>query len=221
VRFYLRLAREGVCGRQGVPTLHGGESMGKFAQRTEAGTVVLYDVVLFLHILTVAIAFFLIGIAVHATLRCCTASTLGEARDGLSAAARIGRFMPVITVLLLATGGYLTQSRWSWSTSWVDVSVAGLLLVTAVGGGLIATRERGLHRKLDEVQTNGGALARDPMLLGATGINIGLVAAVMFVMVVKPALAVSIIALAIGAAAGFAALSALSRSALSVSPQPQ
>lgn len=183
--------------------------------------MVWYDVVLFLHILTVAAAFFLIGVAVYATMRCCNASTHAEARDGLSVAGRIGRWMPAITVLLLVTGAFLTQSRWSWRTAWIDVSVAGLLLVTGIGGGVFGTRERALHRKLNNAQADGAVLPRDPVLLSATGLNVGLVTAVMFVMVVKPPLLVSICALVIGAAAGFAAFSTMTRSALSVRPQPQ
>ncbi len=167
----------------------------------------MYDLVLFVHISTIAAAFFVIGIIVSALIR------LRGVRDGASAlsaastAAAAGKIMPLATVSLLLTGAYMTHARWSWTTPWIDVSIAGLLIVTAMGAGVIGSRERALHCAL-HAAGNGPIDAAttvrmcDPMLVAGTMINVGLVCAVMFVMVVKPSLVVAIVVVGAGAACG-------------------
>ncbi len=121
--------------------------------------------------------------------------------------------MPAATVLLLVTGAYLTQARWTWSTPWVDVSVAGLLLVTVFGAAALGGRQRALDEALRRASALDLATTRlvlDPFLLVGGVANMGLVAGVMFVMVVKPPLAAGIAALIVGAGCGtFAGASAI------------
>ena len=160
----------------------------------------LYDFVLFLHLLTVGGAFFMIGIMIHALLKLRTAPDLAAARAAGSAAAALGKRMPLITVALLLTGAYLTQTRWSWGTSWIDVSIAGLLLVTVFGGAVIGGRERALGKALGRAANGEPEEAlersmRDPLLVAGSAMNAGIVCGVMFVMTMKP-----------GAIAGVAAL---------------
>ena len=54
-------------------------------------------------------------------------------------AGKIGRAFPVAILGLFATGAYMTSDVWSWSTGWIDVSIAGLAIV-AIQGPLIAER---------------------------------------------------------------------------------
>ena len=167
----------------------------------------MYDVVLFLHILTIAAAFFVIGIMVSALMRLRRVPDVASAFSAASTAAAAGKIMPLATVSLLLTGAYMTHARWSWTAPWIDVSIAGLLLVTVMGAGVIGGRERALHREL-HAAGNGPVDAAtavrlcDPMLVAGTIAEVGLVCAVMFVMVVKPSLVGAIGVLVAGAACG-------------------
>src|SRR5579862_3590215 len=106
------------------------------------------NIVLFLHLLTVAGAFCAVGAMIASMARLWGAGEPREASVALEGASRIGRMMPIVTLLLLVTGGIMTQASWQWTTAWIDVGVAGLLVITAIGGGVIGSRERALHAKL-------------------------------------------------------------------------
>ncbi len=167
----------------------------------------MYDVVLFLHILTIAAAFFVIGIMVSALIRLRRVPDVASAFSAASTAAAAGKIMPIATVLLLLTGAYMTHARWSWTTPWIDVSIAGLLLVTVIGGGFIGARERALHRELHAagngpIDAATAARLCDPVLVAGTMVEVGLVCAVMFVMIVKPSLGAAILVVCVGAACG-------------------
>ncbi len=176
----------------------------------------LYNLVLFLHLITIGGAFFALGIMLSSIARLRATRSIVAARAAAATAAGTGKIMPVATLLFLATGAYLTSARWTWSTPWIDVSIAGLLVVTAFGGGVMGTRERAVHRALETA--DGTALdaqtARrvvDPFLVVGSAANIGLVCGVMFVMVVKPSLAGGVLALVVAAACGAFAGSAAIR----------
>lgn len=166
-----------------------------------------YQFVLYLHLLTVVGAVFVIGMMVTSLLRMRAAKTVAVARSEARFSSAAAKAMPVVAVLLLLTGGYLTQREWTWSTPWIDLAIAGLLLIMGVGGGVLGSRERRLDAALEsapgpDLDQTLVAQLRDPLLLVANGVIIGLVAGVMFVMTMKPALWIGIAALLVGAAAG-------------------
>ena len=173
----------------------------------------MYQLVLFLHLLTIAIAFFAMGTMISSVLRLRAATDVASARAAALAASGVEKVMPVATVLLLLTGAYLTQTRWTWTTPWIDVSIAGLLIVTVFGAGALGGRQRALDRVLTRASALDAATTRlvlDPFLLVGGVADMGLVAGVMFVMVVKPPLFAGIAALIVGAACGaFAGASAI------------
>jgi len=167
----------------------------------------VYEFVLFLHLVTLAAAFLAMGVMLNCVMRLRAATDVSSARATCAALAGIEKVMPAATVLLLVTGGYLTHARWTWTTPWIDVAIAGLIAVTIFGGGVLGGRARSLQRALTEARSGGvdAATARllaDPLFVVGNVANIGLVVAVMFVMVVKPALAGGIVALVVGAACG-------------------
>src|SRR5579884_530896 len=160
----------------------------------------MYELVLFVHLLTIGAAFLAIGMMLYAVFQLRSAGTVAQALQAVTASAKVEKIMPIATILLLATGGYMTQNRWTWATPWVDVSIAGLLLITAIGAGALGSRQRALHSALEQAKATAlddalAARLHDPFLVVASGLNIGLVAGVMYVMVMKPSLAVAIAAL--------------------------
>lgn len=167
----------------------------------------MYHIVLFVHFLAIVLAFFATGL-VHAgmsALHRCT--TVREARNAAAQAGAASKLHPLAILLLFATGAYMTQVSWTWSTPWIDCSIVALALIGVFGGGVLGARERGLQRFLAE--TPDGALTQpvrqrlhDPLVtVGGTAIPF-FVFAVMFVMIVKGDLLASIATLVAGAALG-------------------
>jgi hypothetical protein len=181
----------------------------------------MYQFTLFLHLLVLVASFFTMGLIVNSLIRLRTTRRVSEALEAIAFAGNAEKAMPLVTVALLGTGGYMTQSRWSWTAPWVDVSIIGLLLVTVIGGVVIGRRERALHLALEKTTTESidGDLARrlnDPFLLVASAANIGLVCGVMFTMSIKPSPAGGIVALLLGGAIGIVAGLTTSRPAASL-----
>lgn len=169
----------------------------------------MYNVVLFIHLLTVAAAFFAMGIMLNSIIQLRSIHRIGEAQRCAGIVGNASKIMPLATLLLLLTGGYMTHDRWAWSMAWVALSVIGLLLVTFVGAGIMGPRERALHKVLSQASSEvlDDAVVsqlRAPLFLTGSGFNVGLVCAVMFVMVTKPEWLGGIVALIIGGVAGVA-----------------
>jgi hypothetical protein len=174
----------------------------------------MYEIVLFVHLLTIGAAFLAMGMMLFALLQLRGAQTVADALRAALSAGSVEKIMPVATLLLFASGAYMTHDRWKWTTPWIDVSIAGLLIVTVIGAGALGSRQRALHAALEAAHgtaINAALAARigDPFLLAASGCNIGLVAGVMYVMVTKPPLVAGIAALLMGAAIGAFALGRL------------
>lgn len=175
----------------------------------------MYEVVLFIHLLTIGAAFLAMGMMLFATFQLRNATTVSGALQALSSSSAIEKIMPAATVLLLLTGGYMTHDRWTWSTPWIDVSIAGLLLVTAIGAGALGSRQRSLHVALEKASVLDASLCArlcDPFCVVGSGLNIGLVAGVMLVMVTKPSLMLGIVEVIIGGAVVAVAFSMLTQS---------
>lgn len=176
----------------------------------------MYNTVLYIHLLAVVGAFLGMGVMLNSIIQLRTANVVNDALRCSTLGAKAARFMPVATVLLLATGGYMTQDRWSWSAPWVYLSIVGLLLVTVIGAGVLGSRERALHAALTNAA--GGTIdsklagqLRAPFCVTVSGFNAGLVCAVMFVMVNKPDLIAGIVALSAGAVLGASIFAIASR----------
>ena len=63
---------------------------------------------------------------------------------------RPGGLFPVSILGLLASGAYLTSDAWTWSTPWIDVSIAGLVLVALQGPLVAGPRAEALKRALND-----------------------------------------------------------------------
>ncbi len=98
-----------------------------------------YDVVLYLHLLSV-----FVGIGAASVLLVClfqlrAARTLEQAVPWGMVAGKVGKLFPIAIVGLFASGAYMASKEWTWGTSWIDLGIAGLV-VLAVQGPLIAER---------------------------------------------------------------------------------
>ena len=70
-------------------------------------------------------------------------------------AGKMGKLFPIAIIGLFASGAYMTStsvSPWSWSTRWIDVGIAALVVLTVQGAGIA---ERTGHKLGAALQANG------------------------------------------------------------------
>ena len=117
---------------------------------------------------------------------------------------------------LVATGAYLTAHSWTWSTAWIDASIAGLIVVSLQGALVGGPRTEALK---DAIQASGPGtldaearhLAHDRALWIVLLANPGVVLGIVWNMTVKPGAAGAIAAIVVGYAVGAAAALAAAR----------
>jgi hypothetical protein len=168
-----------------------------------------YNVVLFLHLLAVAAAF-TTALMLHAVeYKIRAAKTVAEIRAWTALTSKIVRCFPFVIVGLAGTGAFLAHAAWSWTTPWIEVSIAGLIVNQVLGNGVSARRGRALDRALDGVPEGAvphhvAALTRDPLAWSASLATTGITISIIFIMTTKTGLLASAVALMVGASAGIA-----------------
>ncbi|MFL5915522.1 MAG: hypothetical protein ACJ752_07785 [Gaiellaceae bacterium] len=179
-----------------------------------------YHYVLYVHLLSL-----FVGIGAAAVLLACllqlrVARTLEQAAPWGMMAGKVGKFFPVAILGLFGTGAYLTSETtlpWTWSTRWIDVGIAVLVVLFAQGFGIA---ERTGHKLGAAMQANGPGplgpecrrLALHPGLWVVEFTNIGLVLGVVWDMTQKPGLGESLAAVLVGYAVGAALALLITRS---------
>jgi hypothetical protein len=168
-----------------------------------------YRTVLFLHLISLGVGFSAAGALLLCLFRLRSATTLTDAVPWGVAAGKVEKAFPVAVVGLFATGAYMTSDVWTWSTGWIEVGIAGLIVV-AVQGPLLGGRSaKLLERALQEngpgpLGAHARAMTRHPGLWIAELANIGVVLAIVWNMTQKPgtgeAIAVLVIGYVLGAA---------------------
>jgi hypothetical protein len=175
-----------------------------------------YHVVLYIHLLAL-----FVGVGAAAVLLACLiqlrgAQTLADAVPWGMVAGKTTRAFPVAILGLFGTGAYMTSDVWTWSTRWIDVSIAGLVLIT-LQGPLVAERtakklERALHENgPGPLGKHARRMARHPGLWVAELTNVGMVLGVVWAMTQKPGLGGSIAAVVGGYLVGAAIALPLTR----------
>jgi hypothetical protein len=165
------------------------------------------------------------GIAVVSVsyLRLRSARTLADATPWAKVADQVGWVFPLSILALLATGAYMTSDSWTWSTGWIDISIAALILVSLQGPIVAGPRSRALKLALDEsgpgpLDQPVRALTQDTTLWIVIFANPGIVLAITWNMTAKPGVAGAIAAVVVGYAAGAVAALALTRNAAGPPP---
>jgi hypothetical protein len=158
-----------------------------------------YHVVLYIHLLAL-----FVGIGAGAILLVClfqlrASQTLADAVPWGMVAGKTARAFPVAILGLFGTGAYMTSDVWTWSTRWIDVSIAGLVLL-ALQGPLVAERtakklERALHENgPGPLGKHARRMTRHPGLWVAEFSNLGVVFGIVWDMTQKPGTASAIAA---------------------------
>ena len=163
----------------------------------------LYHLVLFLHLASVVAAFSVATLLHLAHHRLRTATHVGPALDAATLTRRAAPAMPFLALALFATGGWLTQTAYTWRTPWVEWGTGGLLLMQVVSLAILKPRMQAIGRTLatagvDALPAEITARLRDRVLSAAAHVQLGLATGILFVMVMKPAVAGCALALAAG-----------------------
>jgi hypothetical protein len=162
----------------------------------------LYSIMLFVHLAALAVLFAGMGIAHLALRRARAATTAATVRPWLMTFAGLKHVFPAASVVLLLSGFELARERDFWSHGWVWVAIAGVALMLVLGATVNAAWGRSVGRALagepdGTLSDATRARLRSPSIMMSAHLNIGLVAAIMYLMIAKPG----------GAAAGALALS--------------
>lgn len=156
-----------------------------------------YDVALFIHLLGVITLFLALGIVQRAGIRLRAAATVEHARLWLELLRTSGPMFPSAAVLLLVTGLYMTAGSWSFSTPWVAVSLAGLVVLALQGGLVQGTRLRAMGVAAaaaadGPVPPELARLIADPVPWVSLGATNGAALGILWLMATKPGLVVSV-----------------------------
>jgi hypothetical protein len=167
----------------------------------------LYSFVVFVHVITVMVAFGAAAIGHLALLNMRRSDTLGKLTLWAQGTAGSAKLLPIASLIVLGTGLYLTSAAWGWGTGWIEVSIAGLLLIKVIGGAMIGPRMKGLGIALAQagdgpVPPSIQAKVADPVLWAATHTNTAMVVGITILMTGKPAFPVAIAVLIAAAALG-------------------
>ena len=185
-----------------------------------------YEIVLYLHILSLFVAFGVTGALWFALARLRSARVCGEALQWLAVGKTAGMVFPVVLLTLLATGAFMVHHSWTWSTPWVDAGLTGVVFLGVVGDRV----EGGKGKKIAHVlaadpgapiQGAAAAALRNPLFWSAGLVNPLIATAVAFDMVTKPGPAGAGAALAIAVVVGCAAAVPLWRTRPTEAPAPE
>ena len=188
--------------------------------------MIAYHTALYIHLLALLAAVATSTVVHLAAGRARAATTVAETRQWAALAGRTARNFPIATLVLFASGSFMVsvQSVWSWRAGWVDAGIAGvawLLLSGAMLGKRGAKAGRALARVGAGDLDGARAALRDPVAAAFSWVNMGVALGVVYAMAAKPGLVGSLIALAIGAAAGLAVHLRSARRAVAAAPAAQ
>jgi Predicted integral membrane protein (DUF2269) len=169
----------------------------------------IYTIVLFLHIssaigVCIGISVLLLGVVL---LR--RAKGVEQVRSTLAFVTIAFPIAGFSMLLLLAAGFYLALSAWSLGTSWIAVTLVSLLLMIALGAGLMGPRMRAIVMATREALD--GSLSsqlseriHDPILFTVLLLQAIMLLGIVFLMTTKPGLANSIIVMVVALVLGVA-----------------
>lgn len=180
-----------------------------------------YHYVLYVHLLSLFVGVGAASVLLACLLQLRAARTLEQAVPWGMMAGKVGKFFPIAILGLFGTGAYMTSETtfpWTWSTSWIEVGIAALVVLTVQGAGI---GERTGHKLQAAMMANGPGplgpearrMALHPGLWVVEFTNIGIVFGVVWNMTEKPGLGESIAAVLIGYAVGAVLALLITRSA--------
>lgn len=161
------------------------------------------DVVLFLHIGVAVATFACAAVMLVAMFQMAAAADVAVLRSWQRVAHRVEPLFPILVLILMLLGGALIQlskhsgDQFSFGDGWVVVAIAGLIVMEAYGGAVLAPAGKKLHELVESAPDGPVPLGVRMAVLdrkvwaGAFG-NTGTALAIMFLMPTKPSAAYSV-----------------------------
>jgi hypothetical protein len=168
-----------------------------------------YEVVKYIHLLFLLGAFGAAAVVWACLFNLRAAKTLADAAPWGALAGKLENTFPVAILGLFGSGAYMTSDAWTWSTRWIDVSIAGLALMFVQGGGVAARRAHSLKHALIEngpgpLGEHARRMTRDLALWVVAFANPTIALGIVWNMTQKPGLGGSIAAVAVAYVVGAA-----------------
>ena len=170
------------------------------------------SIALLSHIVGVLMLFITQALQWLIMLRVRRAQTLAQARERLSFAGGVNRLTPVTLVLIIGAGVYMAAVGQLFTEPWLDVSLAAIVIMMALGMGVVGRRMGAVRRAIAGATAEGAlspetqARIADPKLWVTMQMAVAVALSIVYLMTTKPNLFVSIVAvivaLALGAGAG-------------------
>jgi hypothetical protein len=177
--------------------------------RAKENLMNIYTIVLFLHIISAIGVYIGISVLLLAVVLLRRAQRVEQVRSTLAFATTAFPISGFSMLLLLAAGFYLALSAWSLLTSWIAVTLISLVLMIALGAGLIGPRMRAIVLATREAPDGSlpsqlSARIYDPVLFTVLLVQAVLLLGIVFLMTTKPGLASSIIVMGVALVLGLA-----------------
>jgi hypothetical protein len=166
-----------------------------------------YHVVLYIHFLALFVGIGAAGVLVTCLFQLRAAGTLVDALPWGKVAGKTARVFPIAILGLFGSGAYMTSDVWTWSTGWIEVSIAVLVILAVQGpvvGGLMgkkleyALRENGPGPLGDAARR----MILHPVLWGNEFTAIAIVLATVWNMTQKPGTGSAILAVVVAYVVG-------------------
>lgn len=150
----------------------------------------LYNIVLFVHILGAVLMFMAMGILFTAMISMLHAKEKDEVQRWSALAVKLDGLMPLSILLIIAPALYLVFSSWGWDYAWINVSLVLVAAMSVMGPMINLRRLKGIvHTAQSEA---GGAPSaallskvRDRLLWNSVSVMSMLSVGILFLMAVK------------------------------------
>lgn len=169
----------------------------------------LYNVLLFLHIIGAVGMGAALFLELVAQLRVRRVHTIEQAREWLVVTERLGPVFGVSSLLLLVPGLIMTFMQWGWGTGWIDLALL-LALALMILGPLVNGRRGAALLRVAEGSPDGPltpalrAQLCDPVLWISSTTMAGAMVGIIALMTLKPGFVGALIILIVALILGFA-----------------
>jgi hypothetical protein len=167
-----------------------------------------YHLALFAHIIGVVGLFMCIGIELACVVSMRRARTVEFVRAWVAPEAPLEKIFPLVTLLILVAGLYMTFADWGWQVPWIDISLVLLIAASALGPAVNGRRLKAIHRAADAAGSGPippalRQLINDPVLWTSVVTITASAIAIIFLMTIKPGLLGSLVTTVACLALGF------------------
>jgi hypothetical protein len=171
------------------------------------GSMSLYTIALFLHVMGALGMFGALGIEWAAAGPLQRATDVAQARPLIRVLRSMRRVAGPSAVTLLVTGIYMVATTSAGRQPWIGLGLLGLVLLALLGGGVTGRRMAAIARDVDAASTKGDSprfRLEDPVLVVSLRLRTAVATGVVFLMTTKPAAGLALAVMGAAVAFGLA-----------------